>query len=87
MDNNDAIDSYEPYLAKLRAANDTAVSTFEEDWKTKRTRELAAEHAEIDASSAAALWPRLTAAELEEIPDPPDPYAAGIKALGLKEAR
>jgi hypothetical protein len=78
-------DAFAADIIKRREAEPTPESRFAEQYKAARLRELDAEHAEIDASIAAAPQPRLTAAELAEW-DPPDPYAAGIKALQLKEA-
>lgn len=77
-------DSYGPAIAQLHTAEGrTAEQTFADEWAAKRRRELDAEHAEIDAHIAATPAPRLTAAELAAY-TPPDPYAAGIKALKEK---
>jgi hypothetical protein len=81
------LDPYAASLATLKAAAATPLSTFEDEYKASRLRELAVTRAALDAHFAAATGLRLTAAELAEIPDPPDPYAAGIKALQLKAAR
>jgi hypothetical protein len=82
-----APDPYAAPIATLRAAERrTAEERFAEQYKAERTRELDAERAEIDAHIAATPAPRLTTAELAAYVAP-DPYAAGIKALQLKEAR
>ena len=73
--------------ATNRAAHATPMSTSEEQDKTDRLRELNAEHADIDAYIASHPQPRLTAAELAAIPEPPDPYAAGITERQAKGAR
>jgi hypothetical protein len=79
-------DSYAADLAKLRAASATPDTLFAERYAADRLRALDLEHKEIDAHIAAAPQPRLSAAEDAEFA-PPDPYAAGIKALQLREAR
>lgn len=79
----------DPYagISALRAATATPEQTFEERWKADRLRALTAEHTRLEALIAAS--PRMTAAgEADRAKyTPPDPYAAGIKALREKEAR
>ena len=73
-------DSYAPSLAKLRAANATPESTFAEQYKADRLRELDAEYARVELRAAQQPRPCLTAAELATF-SPPNPYAS------LKENR
>lgn len=80
-------DAYGPGLAKMRAANATPESRFEDEYKERRLAELEREHAASTARVAAV--PRMTAAEEAELARyaPPDPYAAGLAALREKKAR
>ena len=82
-----APDPYARETAANRAAHATPLSTSQEQDTADRLRELDAEHADIDAYIASHPQPRLTAAELAAIPDPPDPYAAGITERQAKGAR
>jgi hypothetical protein len=70
-----------PYAAvtPLRAVE----PTFEQEWKASRHPDHEAEHARTAAHLDANPSPRLTAAETEPYA-PPNPYAAGIKALQEK---
>lgn len=78
---------YAAGIAQLRAAEATPASRFADAYKAVRLRELDIEYAEQDAFRAAQPAPRvLSTAELKNF-EPPDPYAAGIKALQLKEIR
>jgi hypothetical protein len=74
----------DPYLAGLtamRAAEATALSTFEDGLKRSRLADLKAEYERHDAAIAARpRAPRLTAAELAKYASP-DPYAEGIRKL------
>jgi hypothetical protein len=72
---------YEQGLKTLRAATATDASRFEDEWKASRLRELEATRTALDAETPE---PRLTTAELAEW-TPPNAYAAGIKALQMKE--
>lgn len=80
-------DPYAPGIAAMRAAaSGTPESLFAERYAAERTDAHQAEYAEWEARAAERPAPRvLSAAELKEF-EPPDPYAAGIKALQLKEA-
>ena len=80
-------DPYARETAANRAAHATPLSTSQEQDKADRLRELDAEHADIDAYIASHPQPRLTAAELAAIPEPPDPYAAGITERQAKGTR
>jgi hypothetical protein len=73
--------------SKLRAATATSLSRFADEWKAERLRDLEREAAEVAAEVAAV--PRMTAAEQADLASyrPPDPYAAGIKALREKKTR
>jgi len=70
--------SYESAL-KARAASEerTPEQTFEAQWKASRLRELAVEHAALNAHVTATPSPRLTAAEVAKF-DPPDPYQIAL---------
>ena len=75
---------YEHDLKKLRAANATPESTFEEDWKAERLHALAAEYRAADLRTAERSTPCLMEAEAASFA-PPNPYAAHIKGLQSKE--
>ena len=81
-----APDPYREGLAKLKAASSTPESRFEDEYKASRMRELLATREALDAEPPP---PRLTAAEEAALAAaaPPNPYAAGIKALQEKETR
>jgi len=79
-------DPYAKDLAALRSAEATPESTFEEEWKKRRLAGFEAEARQRDAHVAAHPLPRMRASELADY-EPPDPYAAGIKALQAKESR
>jgi hypothetical protein len=74
---------YKVGLAALRAAASTPASTFEDQYKANRQREVMATRRTLDAETPE---PRMTAAELAEFA-PPDVYEAGIKALQEKKRR
>ena len=59
---------------------------FAKQWQAERQRELDAEYARHAAAIAVRPAPKLTAAELAPYAAP-DSWAAGIKALQLKEAK
>ena len=71
-----------PYFRDLglRDANERQTATFEEEFTTMRRAQLAAEENEV-AQLRSAHAAHLTAAELAEIPDAPDPYTRDLKAL------
>jgi hypothetical protein len=77
-------DPFTRELAVLKAASATPLSTFEDEYKASRREALATESHQRDDHFAAHPSPRLTLAELADYAAP-DPYAAGIKALQLKE--
>jgi hypothetical protein len=79
-------DSYREGIARLKAANATPLSTFEDQYKAARLRELDAEHPRLAEHVAAEPRPRLTAAEVAKF-KAPDPYRDGLSALKLKENR
>lgn len=79
----EAPNSYDREISAMRAASATPEQDFEKQWKAERTLEIEQTHAALDAEE---LQPRMTAAELAEYA-PPDPYAAGIKALQQRETR
>jgi len=91
-DVNDKANNYappDPYaagLAQLRAATATPLSTFEDQYKASRLRELAAEYDRAAAHLEVNPSPRLTAAEATEYAAP-NPYEAGLKALRAKKTR
>jgi hypothetical protein len=80
-----APDPYESGLKKLRTAHATAESTFAADYRQRGLRDLQAMRDKLDAEQPERA-PRLTAAELSQYA-PPDPYAAGLKALREREKR
>jgi hypothetical protein len=77
------IDAYTPYLDALRAAYATREDQFAERFRAMRLRDLAAETRAV-AELRAAHQARLAGTEFAEIPDPPDPYINGIRALRSK---
>jgi hypothetical protein len=80
------VDPYGPHFAKLRAAAATPLSTFEDEYKATRMRDLAATRRALDAEEPP---PRMTAAEKAELAafTPPNAYETGIKALQEKRRR
>jgi hypothetical protein len=77
---------YAAGIAKLRAASATDLSRFEADYKRRRLDDVMAMRAALDAEEP---QPRMTAAEEAALASyaPPDPYAAGLKALREKKTR
>ena len=79
-------DPYAAGLAKLRAANATDLSRFEDRWKAERFAALQAEYAAMDEHLPANPTPRLTAAELADY-RASDPYRAGLDKLRSETVR
>ena len=74
-------DPYAPHLAEIRAASSTPMSKFEDQYKAQREAEFAQERAERERYAAERPAVRtLSAADLKQY-EPPDPYAAELKAL------
>jgi hypothetical protein len=75
---------YEHAAQQLRARVSSPESRAEDDYRAARLRELACEYEQIDLDgplpSDSGLLARLIAAA-EHIPDPPNPWAAGIREL------
>jgi hypothetical protein len=85
--NNDiptAPNPYEGGLKKLRTAHATSESTFAADYRQRGLRDLQAMRARLDVEQC--KLQHLTAEELSAF-TPPNPYAAGIKALQEKKKR
>ncbi len=83
MEHDDPPDPYAAGISALRAAESTPESRFAERYANMRRREFQLE-------AATDFMPlRLTAAEEADLAayEPPDAYAAGIKALHAKQAR
>jgi len=80
-------DAYEPQLKQLRAACATPDSTFEEKWKADRLRELNAEHARLEASSATHRAAMSRAAEGRTTYPIPNSYEADLQKLRERDAR
>jgi hypothetical protein len=78
-----APDPYAAPLAAMRAAAATPLRKFEDDFKAARLAGLEATRTALAADEPEA---RVGAVELAAYA-PPDPYAAGLKALRAKETR
>ena len=89
MENDYApLDPYGADLATLRAAAATPEQTFEDKWKAERLHEVIADSVEMRDDDGYVAELRLAEAEAEVGEcAPPNPYAAGIKALQARDAR